>query len=75
MEKTLGHYKIEGRKKGARGGCFAGFLNDTGLPVFGGQNLIYCPIWWDTTKEAVQSVCDRIMGDFPEYECEPVQTD
>lgn len=62
---------IEGREKGKRGGTFQGFYKDNGKPAFGGQNLIYAPIWWNTAIEEVQKVCDKIMKDFPEFECKP----
>jgi len=71
----MSHYRIEGHEKGKRGGTFQGFLKDTGKPAFGGANLIYAPIFWDTTYEEVQKVCEKIMGEFPEFECNPVQTD
>lgn len=65
------HYMIRGREKGKRGGAFQGFYKDTGKPAFGGANLFYAPIWWNSKQEIVQSVCDKIMKDFPEFECEP----
>lgn len=69
------HYRITGRKKGLRGGAFRGFFEDTGEPAFGVGNLIHCPIWWDTTKETVQEICDKIMKDFPEFECTAEEVD
>lgn len=71
MKNETGNYQIYGRKKGSKGGVFFGFLEDSGLPCFGGSNVIYAPIWWSKTREQVQEICERITKDFPEYECQP----
>jgi hypothetical protein len=64
------HYMIYGRKKGERGGAYFGISADTNEPVFGGGNLIYAPVWWDTPLEVVEAICARMMVDYPDYECE-----
>jgi len=69
----MNNFRIRGRIKGKRGGVFFGFFADTGKPSFGGSNLIYAPIWWSTTKEFVQSICDDIKKNHPDCECEVEQ--
>jgi hypothetical protein len=67
------NFVIYGRYNGKRGGTFQGFLKENGKPVFGGSNLIYAPVWWNTKKEKVQEICNKIIIDFPEVFCKPKQ--
>lgn len=68
--ESKANYRIYGRIKGQRGGAFHGF-EENGTPVFGGGNLIYCPIWWGATWTEVQAVCDKIIAEYPECEATP----
>ena len=70
----INNYRITGRKIGKRGGAFQGIaINDDGSrePIFGGANLIHALIWWNTTREKVQAICDGYKERFPEYEFVP----
>lgn len=69
--QTKSNFMIYGREKGKRGGAFAGINKDNGKPMFGGQNLIHSPIFWNTDFEEVEKVCKRIMDENPEFECYP----
>lgn len=63
----MNNYMIYGKNANeSRGGAFFGILEDTGLPAFGGGNLIHAAIWWNSTEETVQAICDKLMN---EYEC------
>lgn len=69
--KTPANYRIYGRVNGKRGGAFFGVVQDTGRPEFGGSNLIYAPIWWNTTYETVAKICDNLLERFPDCEFTP----
>jgi hypothetical protein len=65
-----GVYRIYGRIKGQRGGCYFGF-DEEGKPIFGGSNLIYAPTWWEHTLTEVTEVCKLIMEKYPNCEARP----
>ena len=70
----MNNFRIRGKLKDEKkGGAYFGFCMDTEKPVFGGGNLIHAPIWWNTTKDYVQTVCDRIQDRYPDCECYPEQ--
>lgn len=69
--KSKANYRIYGREKGKRGGAFFGVVADTGLPEFGGSNLIYAPIWWNVSFEEVDTICDKLRERFPNCEFSP----
>lgn len=74
MSETKHNFRISGKLKGSkRGGAFHGFCSETNAPIFGGANLIYALIWWSTTKDCVQKVCDEIKSLYPECDCFPEQ--
>lgn len=65
----MNNFRITGkRKNNKRGGAYFGISMDDNLPVFGGGNLIHAPIWWNTTKEAMQEVVKRMQEKFPSCE-------
>jgi hypothetical protein len=65
----MNNFRIRGRRKDhKRGGAYFGISMDDDLPVFGGGNLIHAPIWWNTTKEAMQAIIGRMQAKFPECE-------
>lgn len=65
----MNNFRIRGKRKGdKRGGAYFGVSMDDDLPVFGGGNLIHAPIWWNTTKEAMQAICEKMQAKFPECE-------
>lgn len=68
----INNFRIRGKLNGEkRGGAYFGICMDTDKPVFGGGNLINAPIWWNTTKDFVQNICDGLMKSHPECKCEP----
>lgn len=69
---TKGHFRIYGRINGQRGGTLQG-LDENNVPIFGGANLIYAPVWWNRTWQEVAQVCDKILAVYPECECYPQQ--
>lgn len=69
--KSNANYRIYGREKGKRGGAFFGVVQESGRPEFGGSNLIYAPVWWNTTYEAVLEICDKLLSRFPDCEFSP----
>lgn len=67
--ENKGHYRIYGNINGKRGGAFFGFSN--GIPSFGGGNLIYAPIWWDHTKDEMNTLCNEIKQRYADCEVKP----
>ena len=66
------NWMIYGRINGQRGGAFFGF-DDQDIPVFGGGNLMRAPMWWNTTFNKVNEVCDKIKAIYPNCEAYPDQ--
>jgi len=65
----MNNYRIRGKRKAdKRGGAYFGISMDDDLPVFGGSNLFYAPVWWDTTKEDMQAILDKMQAKFPSCE-------
>lgn len=64
------NWRIYGRINGKRGGAFQGF-DDDGVPIFGGSNLIYAPVWWNKSFSEVQEICEKILSKYPDCQALP----
>ena len=68
----MANFLIEGRIKAERGGAFMGISENK--PIFGGANIFYACVYWSTTKEEVEKICDKIKARFPNVEAKPKET-
>jgi len=59
------NFRIYGNRKGQRGGCFFGISMDDNLPVFGGGNLIYAPIYWDKSWKDMDEIQKKLENQYP----------
>lgn len=69
-KSLLKNWRIYGYIGEGIGGTFHGF-DENNVPIFGGANLVYAPIWWDKSLLEMQDICAKIQLKYPNCQASP----
>lgn len=63
------NFRIYGKRKDAkRGGAFFGISIDDDLPIFGGSNLIYAPLYFNKSIMEKDEILEYFREKYPTCE-------